>query len=110
MSGLDQPGSEVWLSRSRNPARKLNYTWELLRVGGGLVGINTGRTNGLVEEAVRAGRIPELRGYERVRREVRYGRPAFAEAELRLRAGPHRPIAQGAGAAHLLRRGQERLT
>jgi len=74
MMGLDAAGSETWLSPARNPARKLKYTWELLRVGGDLVGINTGHPNALAEEAVRARRIAELAGYDEVRREVRYGK------------------------------------
>ncbi|MCH8112278.1 MAG: DNA/RNA nuclease SfsA [Proteobacteria bacterium] len=78
MLGLTDPGSEVWLSPARNPARKLRYTWELIRDttngGASLVGINTAHPNALVEEAVRAGRIPELTGYPEMRREVRYGK------------------------------------
>ncbi len=74
MTGLDAPGSEVWLSPARNPARKLRHTFELIRVGASLVGINTGHPNALVTEAVTAGRIAELAGYEGARREVRYGK------------------------------------
>lgn len=73
MLSVDAPGSEVWLSPASTPGRKLAYTWELIRVGTTLVGINTGRPNGLVAEAIAAGAIGELRGYERIRREVRYG-------------------------------------
>jgi sugar fermentation stimulation protein A len=73
MLGLDMPGSEVWLSPAASPARKLPYSWELIRVEGGLVGINTGHPNALAEEAIREGRIAELTGYERWRREVGYG-------------------------------------
>jgi len=74
MTGLNLPDTEVWLSPSRNPARKLAYSWELARIGDGLVGINTAHPNGLVEEAIREGRIAEVRGYETLRREVKYGK------------------------------------
>lgn len=74
MMGLTEPGSEVWLSPARNPDRKLRYSWEMIRVGNGLVGVHTAHPNRIVEEAVRAGRIDELAGYDNVRREVRYGK------------------------------------
>jgi sugar fermentation stimulation protein A len=77
MLGLAAPGARVWLSPADNPARKLRWSWELVEVpsenGDALVGINTGRANALAEEALTAGRIPELTGYEGLRREVRYG-------------------------------------
>ena len=72
--GLDEPGAEVWLSPARNPERKLRFSWELIRVGDGLVGIHTAHPNRIVEEAVRANRIDELAGYGELRREVRYGK------------------------------------
>src|SRR5215813_3329835 len=73
MLGLDAPGSEIWLSPAASPGRRLPYTWELIRVGNCLVGINASRANTLAEEAIRQSRIPELSGYERLRREVNYG-------------------------------------
>jgi sugar fermentation stimulation protein A len=74
MVGLKDPGLEVWLSPSRNPERKLKFSWELTRVDGHLVGIHTGHPNGIVEDAVAADKIPELIGYESLRREVKYGK------------------------------------
>jgi sugar fermentation stimulation protein A len=74
MLGLTAPGSEVWLSPAANPARRLRYSWELIRVGDHLVGINTGHPNRLVAEAIAAGVIAPLSGYRTLRREVKYGR------------------------------------
>ena len=74
MMGLLEPGAEVWLSPARNPKRKLKYTWELVRNGDGLVGINTSLPNAIVSEAIQAGVIVELTGYGSLRREVRYGK------------------------------------
>jgi sugar fermentation stimulation protein A len=72
MLGLDVPGARVWVSRAGNPARALPLTLELVETVGGLVGINTIHPNRLVEEAIGAGRIAELRDYQVIRREVRY--------------------------------------
>ena len=68
------PGTPCWFSRSDNPKRKLPGTLEMVTTSDGLLaGVNTSRSNRLVEEAILAGRIPELEGYSSLRREVRYG-------------------------------------
>ena len=95
MQGVNLPGSRVWLSRSNDPARKLAWTWELVEVpSGGLVGIHTGRANGLVRESIEAGLLPALSGYDSIRGEARLsarsrtdlllhfaGRPCFVEVK-----------------------------
>jgi len=73
MMGCCDAGNRVWLSESDSVTRKYRHTWELVEVGKVLIGINTGRPNALVAEAIAEGTIPELAGYPGVRREVRYG-------------------------------------
>lgn len=69
-----QPGSRVWFSDSGNPARKYPCTWELVEVEDKYkVGINTGRANALVKEALNLGTIAQLCGYANCRSEVPYG-------------------------------------
>jgi len=75
MKGCAEPGMRVWLSDSGNAKRKYPLSWELVEVGPGVrVGINTGLSNRLVEEAIETGIIRELQGYNSIRREVRYGK------------------------------------
>lgn len=78
MLGLTTPGARVLLSRSPDPKRKLAYSFELIEVdfgdGAQWVGINTAHPNRLAEEAIRAGTVAELAGYDHLRREVNYGR------------------------------------
>jgi sugar fermentation stimulation protein A len=68
-----EPGWRVLLSPSSNPKRKLKWTWEIVLADGVPVLVNTARPNAVVAEAIEAGSIPELRGYQTLRREVRYG-------------------------------------
>ncbi len=73
MLSCSEPGSEVLVSDSRNPNRKLRLTLELVRVSGGpygWAGVNTALPNALVAEAIAARQVPELTGYETLRREV----------------------------------------
>ena len=74
MLGCQAPGSRVFLSPNTNPKAKLDWRWEMLEVDGHLVGINTSHPNRLAEEAIIAGKITELSGYDRLKREVKYGK------------------------------------
>ncbi|MCW8126966.1 DNA/RNA nuclease SfsA [Microbulbifer halophilus] len=66
--------SPCWYSDSGNPKRKYRHTLEVTTTPeGALAGVNTGRANALVEEAIGSGVVAELQGYAGLRREVRYG-------------------------------------
>lgn len=77
MLGCQSPGSRVWLSRSNNPKRKYQHSWEIVDVespnGPVSVGINTLLSNKLVREAISTGVVKELQGYQSIRPEVKYG-------------------------------------
>lgn len=73
MKGCAAPGSPVFVSRCDSPTRKLCYTWELVHTDGCWAGINTALPNRLVREAITAGIVAELQGYDTIRSEVRYG-------------------------------------
>ena len=74
MLSVKTEGAPVWISPSDNPNRKLKYTWEIIEIEGHAVGINTQHPNRLVAEAIESGEIPELSGYDSLRREVKYGK------------------------------------
>jgi sugar fermentation stimulation protein A len=93
MLGLNHPGSRVWLAKASGPGRKLPYSWEFVEAGppgapAQLVGINTLRPNALVAEALAQGRLSPLSGYDRVRREVRYGRASRVDFLLESETRP----------------------
>jgi len=77
MAGLKEAGSRVWISKADNPKRKLQYDWRIIEVRQksktALVGVHTAWPNIIVEEALGDQKIPELAGYDNLRREVKYG-------------------------------------
>ena len=74
MKNCIQPMSPCWYSTSTSLTRKYPNTLEIVTTpSGDLAGINTSRSNAMVEAAIRAGVIGELQGYDAIRREVVYG-------------------------------------
>lgn len=71
MLGCQDPGSAVYLSHHPEPGRRTAYTWEMIRVPAGWVGINTGLPNRLVAEAARQCALPPFADATEVRTEVR---------------------------------------
>jgi sugar fermentation stimulation protein A len=73
MLGLAAPGTAVWLEPA-GTGRKLPYSWKLVELDDGhLAGIDTAVPNRVVAEALVAGGVPALAGYDGFRPEVRYG-------------------------------------
>ena len=78
MTGCSAPGSRVWISTSNNPKRKYPNTLEIIEplelVGGAaatpLVGVNPGKANALVEEAINANVVESLKELAELQREV----------------------------------------
>jgi len=70
MKGCTETGARVWLRPCGGAGRRLSWSWELAQVEGGFVVVNTQRANRVVAEALAAGAIPELVGYDRVTAEA----------------------------------------
>ena len=73
MIGCSTPGSPVVLRDSQNPKRKLLYTLQTIQEQGTWINVDTSLPNACTEEAIAKELVPDLRGYESMRREVRYG-------------------------------------
>lgn len=65
-------GDTVLLSYHSSNKRKYPYTWELTKVADGYIGINTGRTNDIVFEALQNKSLKEFSDYSLIEREVSY--------------------------------------
>ena len=73
MRGLTTPGSRCYLTRHSGSTRKYPHALELVEADRTLVGINTGRANRLVEEAIDNGLLGSLGTYAVRKREQKYG-------------------------------------
>ena len=64
---------QVWYWDSGNPKRKYAHTFELVETNQGhFIGVNTGRANALVKEALERNKFPIL-AHDEFKSEVRYG-------------------------------------
>jgi len=71
MQGCLRPGCEIRLLRSDSPNRKYPYSLELTRPADAWIGVNTGRANALVREALVNGVITEFGPIDRCQAEVK---------------------------------------
>ncbi len=89
MTGLAEPGTRVWVEPNDNPKKKLNFAWRLTELPGGhLACIDTAAANRVVGEALRAGQMPGLTGYETILPEQRYGKRSRVDFLLRASGQP----------------------
>lgn len=70
MRTCSEPGSQVFLSESTNPKRKLKYSLMLVKAGRALVGVDTSLPQKAFVASVSAGALPEFADYRVLRTEV----------------------------------------
>lgn len=73
LKGVATDDVAAWVSRSDNPKRKLAHTLEQVDGDATRIGVHAALANKIANEAVAAGAIAALAGYESIRREVKYG-------------------------------------
>jgi len=88
MTSCWHPGAPVQVSHSDNPKRKLAWTLERVDMGRGWIGVHTGRVNEIIAEAITAGGIDSLTGYQTLKREVTFNTDAHrARLDIQLTDG-----------------------
>jgi sugar fermentation stimulation protein A len=77
MKSCIEEGAPVMLTHHDNPKRKTQYTWEMIFMNDGWIGINTSTPNILAFDAIRNHEIEKLDNYNFVKREVKFGDSRF---------------------------------
>lgn len=72
MKSCLEKGAEVYLSPVNDPKRKTKFTWEMIKINGNWIGINTAVPNKLAFEYISQNKIEKLAGYDIVKREVKF--------------------------------------
>ena len=73
MIRLLNKGNPVWITKSKNEHRKLKYTLQIIQVDKIKICINTHVTNKIVQEAINKGSIKELKNFNIIRPEKKFG-------------------------------------
>ena len=73
MIKLLNKGNPVWITKSKNEHRKLKYTLQIIQVDKIKICINTHVTNKIVQEAINKGSIKELKDFNIIRPEKKFG-------------------------------------
>lgn len=70
-------GAHVYLTYHNNPERKTQYTWEIIKINGSWVGVNTLIPNKLAFDAIINNELPGFNDYAIVKREVKFNDSRF---------------------------------
>ena len=73
MYGLLRKGNKVWLTKSKNPNRKLKYTLQIIQDKKTKVGVNTHLTNKIVLHALENNLISEFNAKIQIKPETKFG-------------------------------------
>jgi sugar fermentation stimulation protein A len=73
MKACAEERGRVWIRPCGGKGRRLDWSWELAEIDGALVVVNTARANRVVAEALAAGAIEELAGYQTITAEPTAG-------------------------------------
>lgn len=97
MKSCLEEGAEVYLSPVDDPKRKTQFTWEMIRIGGDWIGINTAHPNALAFQWLNEGLIPGLEGLTGLRREVKWEDSRFDLYGEEAAGGTGNPKGKGRG-------------
>ena len=73
MYGLLKKGNKVWLTKSKNPNRKLKYTLQIIQDKKTKVGVNTHLTNKIILHALENNLISEFNAKIQIKPETKFG-------------------------------------
>ncbi len=74
MQGLLKKGNRVWVTKSKNPNRKLKYTLQLIKTGNSKVVINTHLTNKIFFQGLKDNNIKKFDKNIDIKSEVKFGK------------------------------------
>ena len=77
MKSCIEEGAPVYLTPVNDPKRKTKFTWEMIFINNGWIGINTSVPNQLAYDWIKNGVLEPLKGYVTVKREVTFGDSRF---------------------------------
>ena len=74
MLKLLDKGNRVWITKSKNEARKLKYTLQIIQVNKTKICVNTHITNKIVHESLKRKKIKDLIMFDTIRAEKKFGK------------------------------------